>query len=190
MAPMKAATHKMTYDQYCLLPEDRNQYELFDGELVMTPSPSREHQKIVLRLARFLAEHVDQQSLGEVYVSPLDAIFDPYTVLQPDILFVSKARLAEVAGERIEGVPDLVVEVLSPSTFYKDLRRKMTVYSQFGVEEYWIVDPETKTIELYCRGPEGNEGKEGLELIRRFSATEMFESRLLPGFRLEVNSIF
>lgn len=187
MSRMKPATHKMTYDEYCLLPEDRNQYELFDGELVMTPSPSREHQKVVLRLARFLADHVERQTLGEVYISPLDAIFDPYTVLQPDILFVSKERLAEVGRERIEGAPDLVVEVLSPSTFYKDLRRKMAVYSRFGVEEYWIVDPETKTIELYGRG---QKGKEGLELVRRFSAGETLESRLLAGFRLEVSIIF
>ena len=184
---MKATTHKMTYDEYCLLPEDRNQYEIFDGELVMTPSPSREHQKIVLRFARFLADHVEKESLGEVYISPLDAIFDPYTVLQPDILFVSKERQAEVEKERIEGTPDLVVEVLSPSTFHKDLRRKMTVYSRFGVQEYWVVDPEMKTIELYCQE---KQGKEGLELARRFSADETFESRLLAGFRIAVSGIF
>lgn len=184
---MKATTHKMTYDEYCLLPEDRNQYELFDGELVMTPSPSREHQRIAGKLYARLLDHVEKNGLGEAYISPLDAIFDPYTTLQPDILFVSKERLPEVGRERIEGAPDLVVEVLSPSTFHKDLRRKMTVYSRFGVQEYWIVDPEMKTIELYCRG---QEGKEGLELARRFSAGETFESRLLAGFRVGVSSIF
>jgi len=187
MALVKATSHKMTYDEYCLLPEDGNQYELFDGELVVTPSPSRAHQKILLRLARFLAEHVENESLGEVYISPLDAIFDPYTALQPDILFVSKERLPEVGRERIEGAPDLVVEVLSPSTFHKDLRRKMTVYSRFGVQEYWIVDPEMKTIERY---DQGQEGKEGLSLARRFSVGETFESPMLPGFRIEVGRIF
>ena len=108
----------------------------------------------------------------------------PYTVLQPDILFVSKERQAELEKERIEGAPDLVVEVLSPSTFHKDLRRKMAVYSRFGVQEYWIVDPEMKAIELYCQG------KEGLELARRFSAEETFESHLLAGFQVAVGSIF
>lgn len=181
---MKSVARKMTYDEYCLLPDDRNQYELFDGDLVRTPWPSREHQKIVLRLARFLADYVERHSSGEVYISPLDAIFDPYTVLQPDILFVSKERQAEVEKERIEGTPDLVLEVLSPSTFHKDLRRKMAVYSRFGVQEYWIVNPEMKTIELYCQG------KEGLELLRRFSSEESFESRLLGGFRMPVNRIF
>lgn len=184
MGLMKPTAAKMTYDQYCLLPEDGNQYELFDGELVMTPSPSRQHQKIVLCLARLLAEHVEKKALGEVYVSPLDTIFDQYTVLQPDILFVSKERLAEVGRERIEGAPDLVVEVLSPTTFHKDLRRKMGVYSQFGVKEYWIVDPEMQTIELYTQVGEG------LQLTQRFSSAETFESQLLSGFRIVVGSIF
>ncbi len=181
---MKTTTRKMTYDEYCLLPEDRNQYELFDGELVMTPSPSREHQRIAGRLFARLLDYVEKNGLGEAYISPLDSIFDPYTVLQPDILFVSKERLAEVGRERIEGAPDLVVEVLSPSTFHKDLRRKMTVYSRFGVQEYWIVDPETQSIELYTRTAEG------LRLARRFSTGETFESPLISGFRLEVASLF
>ncbi len=181
---MKPIAAKMTYDQYCLLPEDRNQYELFDGELVMTPSPTRQHQEIVGKLFRRLAAHVDEQLLGEVYIAPLDTIFDQYTILQPDILFVCKARLPEVGRERIEGAPDLVVEVLSPTTFHKDLRRKMAVYSQFGVREYWIVDPEVRAIELHCQA------EKGLELSRRFSSQETFESRLLSGFQIVVSSIF
>ena len=184
MAPMKATAHKMTYDEYCLLPEDRNQYELFDGELVMTPSPSARHQEIVTELATALSNFVKKESLGKVYVAPLDIIFTKFTVLQPDILFVSQERVNTVVRERIEGAPDLVVEVLSPSTFHKDLRKKMAVYSQFGVQEYWIVDPETQSMELYCPG------KEGLQLARRFAAGEIFESRLLAGFRVEVSSIF
>ena len=143
---MKATTHKMTYDEYCLLPEDRNQYELFDGELVVTPSPHRQHQRISGILYRRLADFVEERSLGEVYYSPLDTIFTEYTVLQPDILFISRGRLVEIAKEKIEGPPDLVIEILSPSTFYKDLRRKMAVYSESGVREYRIVDPEMKTI--------------------------------------------
>ena len=181
---MNSAVTKMTYGQYCLLPEDGNQYELFDGELVMTPSPTRRHQEIVGKLYRRLAEFVDDRSLGEVYIAPLDTIFDQYNVLQPDILFVSKERLAEVGRERIEGAPDLVVEVLSPSTFHKDLRRKMRVYSQFGVREYWIVDPEVRSVELYTRAGEG------LQLAQRFSTQETFECRLFPGFRFPVESPF
>ena len=184
MEIMKTTAAKMTYDQYCLLPEDRNQYELFDGELVMTPSPSARHQDIVLTLAARLAAHIVKHSLGKVYVAPLDTIFDQFTVVQPDILFVRRERVPEVVKERIEGAPDLVVEVLSPSTFHKDLRRKMHVYSQFGVQEYWIVDPEEQAMELYQRVGEK------LELARRFASQETFQSPLLPGFELEVRSIF
>lgn len=184
MGIMKSVTSKMNYDQLCLLPGDGNQYELFDGELVMTPSPIARHQEIVGKLHVLLLPHVQNNSLGKVYVAPLDTIMDEYTVVQPDILFVSRERVAEVVKEHIEGAPDLVVEVLSPSTFHKDLRRKMRVYSQFGVREYWIVDPEEQTMELYDRVGEK------LELARRFGFDETFQSPLLPGFQLEVRSIF
>jgi Uma2 family endonuclease len=103
--------------------------------------------------------------------------------LQPDVLFISGARLDIVKEEAIEGPPDLVVEVLSPSTFYKDLRRKMTAYAQFGVQEYWIVDAETQTIELYARRDDK------LELARKFSSSEVLQSALLPAFRLAVKDV-
>ena len=174
----------MTYDQYCLLPEDRNQYELFDGALVMTPSPSARHQQIVRRLLGRVSAYVEANSLGEVFVSPLDTIFDQYTVLQPDILYITRERLPEVLKERIEGAPNLVIEVLSPTTIERDRRRKLAVYSQFGVGEYWIVDPEAQTIEVYARE------RDQLRLTRTFSTSQNLESPLLPGFRLPVASIF
>lgn len=181
---MKPVTAKMNYDQLCLLPEDGHQYELFDGELVMTPSPNTRHQRIVGRLHVELLAFVSKHSLGELYLAPLDTIMDEFTVVQPDILFVSQERVAEVVKERIEGAPDLVVEILSPSTFHKDLRRKMRVYSQFGVREYWIVDPEEETIELHQRVGEK------LQLFRKFAGGETFQSPLLPGFQMQVRSIF
>jgi len=181
---MRPAATKMTYDQYCLLPEDRNRYELFDGELVMTPSPTHRHQAVVVRLTTAMENFVKKNALGEVFVAPLDILFDEHTVLQPDILFISRDRLGILGDEIVEGAPDLVVEVLSPSTFYNDLRRKMATYSQFGVEEYWIVDPEKQAIELYRLA--GSK----LELNRSVSSDDTLESPLLPGFRLLVKSIF
>ena len=84
----------------------------------MTPSPSARHQQIVGRLHARLLAYVQENALGEVLIAPLDTIFDQYTVLQPDILFVSRERVPEVVKERIEGTPDLVVEILSSTTFY------------------------------------------------------------------------
>ena len=184
---MKSMTHaatKMTYDQYCLLPEDGKQYEVIDGELFMTPAPKPRHQRIVLRLAEELSRFVRENSLGEVFVAPVDVILDQHTVLEPDVLFISTARASIVKEDAIEGAPDLVVEVLSLSTFYKDLRKKMTAYSQFGVQEYWIVDPETQSIEVYARRDEK------LQLAQKFSSGETVESALLPGVQLAVNDVF
>ena len=181
---MSQAATKMTYDQYCLLPDDGKQYEVIDGELFMTPAPKPRHQKIVLRLAEELSRFVRENSLGEVFVAPVDVLLDQHTVLEPDVLFISTARVSIVKEDAIEGPPDLVVEVLSPSTFYKDLRKKMTAYSQFGVQEYWVVDPETQTIEVYTRRDDK------LQLAQKFSSGEAVESALLPGLRLAVNNVF
>lgn len=181
---MSQAATKMTYDQYCLLPEDGKQYELIDGELFMTPAPKPKHQKIALRLAEELSRFVRENSLGEVFIAPVDVLLDRHTVVQPDVLFISAARVSIVKEEAIEGAPDLVVEVLSPSTFYKDLRKKMTAYSQFGVQEYWIVDPETQTIERYTRRDDK------LQLAQKFSSGQAVESALLPGLRLAVTDVF
>lgn len=181
---MKQTMAKMTYDQYRRLPESRNQYELFDGELVITPPPNVAHQRIIGRLCAQLLPYVEAHSLGLLIPSPVDTVFDPYTMLQPDILFVSRARIPEVVKDRIDGAPDLAIEVLSSSTMEKDRRRKLAVYSQFGVREYWIVDPEAQTIELYARegGP--------LRLTRTFSSGEAVTSPLFPGLALPVASVF
>ena len=184
MRSMTPSATKMTYDQYCLLPEDGKQYEVIDGELFMTPAPKPRHQRIVLRLAEELSRFVRENSKGEVFVAPVDVILDQHTVLEPDVLFIRQQRLEIVKEEAIEGAPDLVVEVLSPTTFYKDLRKKMTAYSQFGVQEYWIVDPEPQTIEIYTRR------EDKLPLAQKFSSVETVESALLSGLRLAVNSVF
>lgn len=174
----------MTYAQLCVLPEDRKRHELIDGEHFVTPAPTPKHQDIVGELYSLLSAYVKANSLGKVYIAPVDVVFEEHTVLEPDILFISQARWGIVGEDAIHGAPELVVEVLSPSTFYHDLRRKMTAYSQFGVQEYWIVDPEKQTIELYERAGEA------LQLAHKFASQETFRSRLLPGFQLDVHTIF
>jgi len=181
---MKSAATKMTYALYRLLPEDGKRHEAIDGELFMTPAPSPKHQRILGELHSQLLAPVKGKALGEVLVSPIDVVFEEHTFVQPDILFVSRQRQHIVAEEAIHGAPDLVIEILSPSSFYHDLRRKMGVYAQFGVQEYWIVDPEKQTIELY-----GRTGDK-LQLARQFSSDDILESPLLSGFRLPVKSIF
>ena len=181
---MRTIAHKMNYNRYCLLPEDGYQYEVFDGELVMTPAPTPKHQEIVVRLTRALDEFVEENQLGKVYVAPVDILFDQYTILQPDVLFVGTARLHIIQEDAIEGAPDLALEVLSKSTLRKDRVRKLATYSEFGVREYWIVDPVQKKIEVYERA-----GEE-LRFRQAFSSSDTLESPLLSGFRLPVARIF
>ena len=184
MVLMKPAAAKMTYDQYCLLPEDGKQHELIDGELFVTHAPTPRHQRILGKLYSQLSAYVETNSLGDVFVAPVDIVLDKHTVVQPDVLFIRQDRLGIVGEQAVEKAPDLVVEILSPSTFYKDLRRKMAAYSQFGVQEYWIVDPEKQTMEIYQRLGEG------LQLTRQISSEETWESPLLPGFQMTVSSVF
>lgn len=166
------------------MPDDGKRYELIDGELLMTPAPSPRHQRILGRLFSHLSAHVEANGLGEVFISPVDVVFEEKTFLEPDILFISRQQQEIVRQEAIHGTPDLVVEILSPSSFYHDLLRKMKLYARYGVQEYWIADPEKQTLDLYVRV--GNE----LQLSRQFACHETFESPLLPSFRLAVNIIF
>lgn len=181
---MKSSTKKMDYELYRLLPEDGKRTELIDGELLMTPAPSPRHQRVVASLGFQLVGFVKANALGEVFIAPVDVVFEEHVVLEPDILYISRQRSEIVRDDAVHGSPDLAVEILSPTSFYHDMRRKVDIYSRFGVQEYWIVDPEKQTIALFTRS--GNE----LRMAREFACHETFESPLLPGFRLAVNSIF
>ena len=137
----------LTYDDYAALPDDGHRYELYEGELVMTPSPRTRHQVVVGNLHVMLAEHVQRRGFGEVFVSPIDVILSRISVLQPDLVYVERARLGIVTERAIEGAPTLVVEVLSPSTDRRDRSVKQAIYTQYGVVHYWIVDPVAQTVE-------------------------------------------
>jgi Uma2 family endonuclease len=113
----------------------------------------------------------------------LEVILSDYDVLQPDLLFVRNER-KEILKDWVRGAPDLAVEILSPSTAARDRGIKLKAYARFRVTEYWIVDPEAQTIELYRLAPEG------YELTRAFRRDEALASPLLPDFTLLVGSIF
>jgi len=131
---------RWTYQDYAALPDDGQRYEIVDGVLFMTPSPSRWHQKAVLHLAHHLLNHVESAGLGEVYAAPFDVELAPNIVVQPDVLVVLNAGLKKITGSRIIGAPDLVVEVSSPGTVGYDRDKKQGAYDRAGVPEYWIAD--------------------------------------------------
>lgn len=159
-------------------------YELIDGEIVRKKAPNPKHQRVVLRLSSILHLLVEKKDLGEVYTSPIDVFFDEYNSTQPDILFVKKERNFIITNNGIEGAPDLVVEVLSPSTYRYDRKEKMTIYKQFGVKEYWIIDPNNKAVEVYIL--ENNVFN--LEFLA--IETGLVSSKVLEGLDVEVSEIF
>jgi Uma2 family endonuclease len=139
---------RLDYDDYCAIPTDGKRYELIDGQVHVTPAPSPLHQRVVLRLARVLQEHL--RSPAEVFISPIDVILTPHDVVQPDLVVV--ANPAQISGRGIEGPPLLVVEVLSPTTTtVYDRTTKSQRYAALGIPHYWIVDPEAQTIQCFRR---------------------------------------
>ena len=139
-----------TYEDYAALPEEPGyRYELIDGFLIKEPSPIVHHQRISRRLQRILEDYfASTRPQGEIFGAPLDVIFSQYSTVQPDILFIADTKqLAD--AKFIEIPPELIVEVLSPSSRRKDRIRKLDLYLRHGILHYWIVDPEEGTIEAY-----------------------------------------
>jgi Uma2 family endonuclease len=139
----------MTLQEYRLLPEDNRLWELVDGELTMTPAPTTMHQRISARLLNELMTQLTRTGLAEVMHAPVDVVIDESNVVEPDLVVVSTARMAIVTERSIEGPPDVLVEILSPSSISRDRRLKFGLYARFGVREYWIVDPSKASVEAY-----------------------------------------
>lgn len=140
---------KMTTDEYLAGPEAMVRRELVWGVVREPPSPFRAHQGVVTQATVLVSEHVLDHSLGRVYVSPLDVVLDRQKalVLQPDVMFVSHERRG-ILNNFVEGPPDLVVEVISEGSRHYDRVAKLQWYREYGVREYWVIDPEPKEIEV------------------------------------------
>ncbi len=174
---------RLTYEDYCLLPNDGKRYEIIEGELFVTPSPVTAHQRIVTRLASYLLTYVEEHDLGMVFVAPFDVVFSRFDVVEPDILFISKAHLSVLTEKNIQGAPDLVVEVLSETTKEIDRTTKLKLYARFGVKEYWMVEPKTCGFEIYRRG------KKGLEFAASLASHQTLTSPLFPGLTLPITKL-
>ncbi len=158
--------------------------QIINGKEIIMPSPVGVHQKISSRLANRLFNFVESKNLGEVYSAPFDVILEEgVNRVQPDILFVRHDRL-NIIRNFVEGAPDLVVEIISPSSFDQDNVEKKELYARFGVPEYWIAEPRLKLIEVFFL--EG--GKYKLNNYAIESGT--VNSPLLPGFSVDLQSIF
>ena len=145
---------RWTYSEYARLPNDGGRYEVIDGELLMTPAPTPAHQHVAATLYRVLQEYVEQHDLG-VVLRDVDLLIRPGQFLRPDLVFVPEARRAAITDRGVEGVPGLVVEVVSPSSASVDRMQKPRRYQEAGIRGYWVVDPEARAVESYdLRGSE------------------------------------
>ena len=138
-------TPKLTYQDYVNLEGD-DRYELLDGELILVGSPNEDHQIVSMELGTQMHSFVKEHDLGRVFHAPFDVLFTDTDVVQPDILFVSNEREHIRTPANIQGAPDLIVEILSPSSSRRDWRDKRELYASHGVEEYWIVDPTNRIV--------------------------------------------
>ena len=146
----KSTRKRWTYAEFARLPsEGSTRYEVIGGEVLMTPAPSIRHHRIVGRLFSGLFVFVEANDLGEVFPSPLDVLVAEGDYLEPDIVFVGSDRSHLVSDRGVEGPPDLVVEVISPSTAARDRGIKLERCRLYGVAEYWVVDPDERTIEVW-----------------------------------------
>lgn len=176
---------KFTYEDYCQLPEDRR-CELIGGEFFVVPSPSVIHQRVVANLGDLLRRYVQEKDCGEVLYSPLDVVLSPQDVVQPDIMFISRQRSHIVTDANIQGAPDLVIEVLSPSTAERDRTLKKKLYARHGVKELWLVNPGAQTVEIFSLA----EGEEKPPRLYARASRQPVVSPLLEDLSIDLDRVF
>jgi Uma2 family endonuclease len=168
---------------YFALPDTNRFIELSEGELIVPPHPTDTHQRVTDALYAPMRSFVHEHNLGVIRFAPLPVRLWPGKIREPDILFVSHAH-ADRISEQYYGPPDLVVEIISPGTRRIDQGDKFVEYARAGVSEYWLVDPEQRTIEIFVLK------EDAYVLLDKFGAGEKARSQMLPGFQVSVDMVF
>jgi Uma2 family endonuclease len=178
---------KLTYDDFVLFPDDGKRHELIDGEHFVTPSPNQKHQKVLLNLCLLVGNWLEQHRTGQLFLAPFDVVFSTFDVVEPDLLYMSNGRAEAVLTEaNVQGAPELVIEIGSPSTRQRDETIKRRLYERSGVSEYWFVDSEIDVVRIYRRNAEGF--ARPLELTAE--AGDSLTTPLVPGLSLPLTGIF
>jgi Uma2 family endonuclease len=186
---MKAnpARVKLTYDDFLRFPDDGKRHELIDGEHYVTPSPNIRHQTILGNIYFLIRTWLEQHPVGRAFMAPLDVVFTQFDVVEPDLLFVSRNRAADIlTAKHVTGAPDIVVEIGSPSTRKRDETIKRRLYERSGVSEYWVVDEDVDVVRVYrnCDG----QFERPVEL--RADAGDVLTSPHLDGLEIPLGRIF
>ncbi len=186
VAPAKpfVPTKRWTYTDYLTLPDDKR-YEIINGELIAMSAPSTDHQNASLNVLLRLAQLVRMNKSGQVFHAPIDVILSDENTIQPDIVFIAEANRSIIAPHGIVGAPDLIVEIISPSSIQRDRNTKMALYQKFGVKEYWIIDPAWQAIEVYAL----TDGAYELFASQVGPGKPAVPSKLLEGFSIKVEDV-
>ena len=174
---------RLTYEDYSALPDEKR-YELIEGDLYMVPAPDFYHQIVSGNIEFFLWDFVKKRNLGTVVHALVDVVLTTEDVIQPDILYISNERRGIITGRNVSGAPDLVIEILSPSTQERDKIVKRDLYATHGVKEYWIVDPLTKSVEVMTISTKG------FKLYGIFLKEDTLTSPLIDGLSIPLKEVF
>lgn len=174
----------MTAAEFAKLPQGPPYYQLINGDLYMSPSPRRKHQRLIIKLASKIHLFLEDHPLGEVYIAPSDVAINNDNVFNPDIYFVSNARRDQLTEQGCNGAPDLVVEVLSKSTAKLDLGPKREVYAEAGVIEMWIVSPKAQTIDVW------RPQEDATKPVQKLTVKDSLTSSVLPGLTIDLAAVF
>ena len=179
-----APQQRFTYRDLLAFPSDGNRHELIEGEHYMTPAPSLRHQRVSRRLARILDTFLLHHPLGEVFPAPCDVVLSEINVVEPDLVFVAAESAGILTEQNVQGAPELVIEILSPSTRHTDAVVKRGLYESYGVREYWLVDPLAETVTVF-RLRDGS-----LRKTEELDRTRALTSSLLPGLTIDLDDVF
>lgn len=165
--------------------EGDERYELIDGEVFLVPSPDLDHQGIIVRLARHFFAQVEERGLGRVFVAPMDTRFSEMRDIQPDLIVVLEGDSATLVRRRIDGVPTLVGEIVSPSSRVHDRQRKRALYADAGVPEYLLFEPLSRSVTSLSEPSAGDYRTEAI-----FNEGELFRPTTIPGIEVAVADLF
>ena len=169
----------LTYQDYLQLPDDGKRYEIIEGELYVSPAPSMKHQFTATQLTIVVGGYIGEHGLGNVYAAPTDVLLADPSVVQPDLLFIRRDRLHILTAPNVKGAPDLVVEVISPSSTKTDQEVKRALYAKYGVPHYWIFEPVEQWVRAFELGADGT-----YELVAEASGDALFSAPPFPDLTI------
>jgi Uma2 family endonuclease len=188
---------KLGYRDYVLFPDDRKRHEIIDGEHFMSPSPRTRHQQVSMNLALIIANFLKKEKIGkigkigQIFYAPCDVILSDCNIVVPDLVYISRENKGIITKANIQGSPDLIVEILSPSNKSYDRLLKKGLYEAFGVKEYWIVDLDEDTedaedtVEVYSLSSSGK-----FPAPEVYTRSQVLKTKLIPGLEIQLDEVF